>query len=520
MNRRHFLRAGSALSLPLFLNKLPLQAAPSSLLASLINPDSDRVLVLVQLNGGNDGLNTLIPLDQYDNLAALRSNLLLPESSLLNLSATNALHPAMSGMSQLFSEGKLGVVQGVGYPEQNRSHFRSTDIWTSGSASDEVDTTGWLGRYLLDDYPDYPEGYPNPDTPDPIAITMGTVVSETCQTPGFNFSLTVNDPFSQTSLFPGGDTPVPDNYYGEELSFLRTTMAQTNTYGQIVLAAAEAGNSLVEYPDTRLAEQLKNVAYLISGGLQTKIYIVNLGGFDTHANQAVESDPTTGTHAELLGTLSGALAAFQADLTALGLEERVVGMTFSEFGRRIRSNDALGTDHGSAAPLFLFGPCVQDGIMGENSPLVADEIDSQTGMPMQFDFRDIYGSILVDWFEADEERVRNILHPEFTYLPVLSPCGETPNAVRRDGAEDFPLNVAPNPSDGTFLLRFTATGAPVRLFVYDQLGRLVMRPRTLDLAAGERQVPLRLAGHAPGTYLVRLEMDGAAVSKRVVLLGR
>src|SRR5690606_27957596 len=140
-------------------------------------------LVLIQLNGGNDGLNMVIPLDQYSGLTSVRGNLVLPESSVLALTDLTGLHPKMTGLKTLFEEEKLSVIQSVGYPDQNRSHFRSTDIWTTASDSDEYLTTGWLGRYLDLKYPGYPVGYPNEEHKDPFAITLGTVVSETCQGP-------------------------------------------------------------------------------------------------------------------------------------------------------------------------------------------------------------------------------------------------------------------------------------------------------------------------------------------------
>ena len=295
----------------MILNGMKLSAMPSSL-ASLVNNDSDKVLVLIQLNGGNDGLNMIIPRDRYDNLAVVRSNILLPESSILELDDNTGVHPAMEGVQQMFQEGQISVLHSAGYPNQNRSHFRSMDIWKSGSPAGEVWNDGWLGRYLDTLHPAFPEDYPNSEYPDPFAITMGNVVSETCQGKSANFSLTLTDPFSLTPLTEGAPGEVPETPYGDELTFLRTTIKQANKYGERITAVAEVGNNIMEYPDgNRLAEQLKNVALLISGGLQTKIYIVNIGGFDTHANQVVEGDPTTGEHTQLLENLSEAMRVFQ-----------------------------------------------------------------------------------------------------------------------------------------------------------------------------------------------------------------
>lgn len=422
MNRRNFLKTTSVLSGAGL--AAGTQQLFSQLLATALN--EDRVLVLIQLTGGNDGLNTLVPIDQYGGLAQVRSNIILPESSLLSLNTENALHPNMTGMQQLYQEGLLGIIQSVGYPNQNRSHFRSTDIWTSASAADVVDTTGWLGRMLAEDHPSFPEGYPSDANPDPLAIMMDNVVTATCQGMVANYSLAVRDPFNFTYIAPGGDTPIPSTPYGSELSFIRQTIAQANDYGTVVTDAANAGNSDgTLYPATRLGEQLSGIANLISGGLRTKIYVATLGGFDTHANQVSGNDTTAGDHAQLLANLSASIAAFQADIEALGLADRVLGMTFSEFGRRIRSNVSAGTDHGTAAPLFVFGNCVQGGILGTN-PEIDVNVGSQDGVSMQYDFRDLYGSIMIDWFGVSDSMVRSLLYPNFVYLPIIGACAALP----------------------------------------------------------------------------------------------
>ncbi|MFN7119310.1 MAG: DUF1501 domain-containing protein [Saprospiraceae bacterium] len=417
MKRRNFIKsAGTAMSIPLFLKGMPLAAMPKSSIFNFMDPNSDRVLVIIQMNGGNDGLNMIIPRDQYSGIAAVRSNVMIPENKVLALTDKVGLHPVMPGIKALFEDARLNIVQAAGYPNQNRSHFRSTDIWTSGSPANEFWNTGWLGRYFEKDHADFPENYPNPAYPHPFAITMGSIVSQTCQGTASNFSMTLSDPFNLFPLTQGVGSETPDTPYGRELTFLRTSILQTNAYADSITEAANGGSNKVTYPaNNRLAEQLKNVALLISGGLQTRVYVVSIGGFDTHANQVVGSDTATGDHATLLQQLSEAMAAFQNDLKQLNLEERVLGMTFSEFGRRIRSNESLGTDHGTAAPLLLFGTCVNPAITGDN-PDITSDIDGNEGVPMQHDFRDVYGSILKDWFGVEETVVKDLLHPEFRYL--------------------------------------------------------------------------------------------------------
>ena len=421
MDRRKFLRRGGALSVP-FLAGIPgIRAAGSSALTALLPPSNDKVLVLVQLAGGNDGLHTLVPTDQFGNLRSVRANIAMPESSLLPLTTSLSFHARMGGMRDLFNNQKLTVVQDVGYPNQNRSHFRSTDIWTTASAANVELESGWLGRHLAVGYPGYPTNYPNRNDPDPPAISMGNVANATCQGLVTNMSQAVNNPDDSTTLTLGGNTALPNDNYGGEVKFLRTAIEQTNEYSTTIRAASASGRNLASYPSGRFAKQLRDVARLISGGLQTSVYVVTLGGFDTHDSQA-GSNTTTGRHADLLGELSAGIAAFQNDLEQLGLDHRVLGLTFSEFGRRIRSNGSRGTDHGTAAPLFVFGNCASGNILGEN-PTINTSVGQNDGVPMQYDFRDVYGSVLVDWFGVSESSVRSMLYPGFVYLPVASGCG-------------------------------------------------------------------------------------------------
>jgi len=403
MNRRNFLRASGALSLPALLSS-GIAADPASFFTQFINPDSDRVLVLIRLSGGNDGLNTLIGLDQLDNLNMVRGNVALGASDVIGLNATTGLHGSMTGMKALYDDGMLGAVQAVGYPNQNRSHFRSTDIWTSGSAANETETTA------------------NDQFPYPLAMTMGSVVSSTCQGTLSNLSVVVKNPYNFLYIAPGGNTSLPAGNYGDEVNYVRDLIGQSNQYGQVVQDAANAGNTMaVNYTDGNLSEQLQNIATLIAGGLQTKIYVATIGSFDTHSSQVNGENRLVGRHADLLTELSDSIKAFMDDLKLLGIDNRVMGLTFSEFGRRIRSNQSGGTDHGDAGPMFLFGNCVQPGVLGQ-SPEIDTQVSQSTGVPYQYDFRDVYGSLLVDWFEVPEATVQTLFSSGFTYLPIANGC--------------------------------------------------------------------------------------------------
>ena len=504
MKRRQFLQNTSSLvSVPFLLNGLPLKAASSQFLYDAIDADNDKILVLIQLNGGNDGLNTIIPLDKYSILANNRPSVVIPENQILKVEDTFGFHPNMSGLQSLYDDAKMTILQDVAYPNQNRSHFRSLDIWTTGSPAGETWTTGWLGRYFEGLHPEYPEGFPNEEFPDPFALSIGSIVSETCQGTLTNFSLALADPLSISPLSTGGQDEVPDTPYGAELSFLRTSIEQANAYGTIISEAAEKGaNAAVAYPGTPLANQLKAIALLISGGLNTKVYVANIGGFDTHANQVENNDSTLGDHANLLLTLSEAVNAFQNDLIDQGLEERVLTMTFSEFGRRIRGNGSLGTDHGTAAPMMFFGSCINPGIIGE-SPLLPDRPEVSDGVPMQFDFRSVYGSILIDWFDVESAVVADILGDEFTHIPIVKSCDQITPV--EDIANGVALEVLtyPNPFYDWTTIQFNFRGGPLRISIYDALGSELQVLTSQKFSEGQHELKFDGSSLTAGNYYLR-----------------
>jgi uncharacterized protein (DUF1501 family) len=497
MKRRDFLRRASlaSLSLPFVSNGFSMQAISKELFEFSKNAE-DRVLVLIRMNGGNDGLNMVFPVDQYANLMIQRPNILIPQNQLLNLSSDLALHPKMTGMQDLFNNGKLTVIQNVGYPEPNRSHFRSTDIWSTGSL-DVNQTSGWLGRYFDSNYPNFPADYPNANFPDPFAISMGSEVSTTCQGLMGNFSHAVNDPFNTSNLLLTSVTN-DGTYYGSHIEYISTLINQTNEYGTSISASANAGNSLSTMydPTNPLAVQLKYIAQMISGGLKTKVYIINIGGFDTHDSQVDQTNLAEGNHANLLKMISDAVAAFQNDLQLLGLEQRVAGMTFSEFGRQIASNGSFGTDHGDAAPIFLFGSCVNTGIIGPN-PTIDNQINEQAGVPMQIDFRNIYASILRDWFEAPEASIQALFEQNITYLDVLSGCSV--GIVELEEQKLKPI-IYPNPAPSNVTLRFVGKGEQYQIFIIDEQGKVLLKPFEGFLAAQQHDLPLETSKLPTGHY--------------------
>jgi len=500
----------------MILNGLGLSALGRSILFNALG-QTDKVLVLVQLNGGNDGLNTFIPLDQYANLKNARPNILVPQNLTLPATGTIGFHPNLTGLKDLFDDGKLGIVQSVGYPDQNRSHFRSLEIYAAGSPADEFWNTGWAGRYLDGEAPGYPEGYPNALYPDPFAISMGFLVSETCQGQVANYAVALTDPFSPSNLAEWDGNEYAGTLYGEEYEYVREAIGMTNLYTDRIAAAANLGNNYVQYPDTGFAEQLKNVALLVSGGLQTRIYTVSLGGFDTHGGQASGESPTYGPHATLLKTLSDGIKAFQDDLKAMGLEDRVLGMTFTEFGRQIKENGSFGTDHGTAAPMILFGACTQGLIVG-NNPVIPANVGNQDGVSMQFDFRDVYGSILMDWFGLTQQDATALLYPGFQPMAVLgcSNISAAPEPKWNGAVAEIDLSVFPNPFTDTAHIRFHSGNERVRLSVFTALGYEVEVLADGHFNEGTHQFDFRGRKLPAGNYYCRVQLEGRQETKLMV----
>jgi uncharacterized protein (DUF1501 family) len=444
MNRRDFIAAASSMIVPVTVNGFGLRAfnQNSALVQSLAQTGaaySDRILVIVYLNGGNDGLNTVIPIEHYSAYNQLRSNIAIPEKSLLPLAGSpeTGLHPAMTGMQQLYNEGKLAIVHSVSYPNPTLSHVRSSDIWMTGVDSDKYTTSGWAGRYLDGRFPGYPEKYPNAEMEDPLAIQIGYVGSTSLlgSKQSMGISLVSPDEFyqlvGQESFVPAADLPCCDS--GDLIKAIRQQQVLAIEYGSEIRKAADQGKNAVSYPEEKneLAQQLKIVARLIHGGLKTKIYYVEMGGFDTHAAQVTNSNTTEGTHALLLKNLSDAIAAFQKDLQSSNLEDRVMGITFSDFGRRASSNASKGTDHGIAAPMFVFGSGIKRQVVGTNPHLVNDlippasEHSNNQDIKMQVDFRRVYNDLLSDWFGTGQNKSDELLFRNFKTTSLFSEVVQT-----------------------------------------------------------------------------------------------
>ncbi len=525
MKRREFLGKSAALTVPALISGYAVKAlnANSPLVQALTGTgtDTDHVLVIIQLSGGNDGLNMVIPISTYSLYNAARTNIAIPEAKILRLNGYDktGLHPSMTGLQSLYNDNKLKIMQAVGYPQPNFSHFRATDIWMTASNSTQEVYTGWAGRYLNYEYPNFPNGYPNADVPDPLAIQIGSIAALTTQGPSVNMAMSITSATNFYQLINGTSDPVPATKAGKELSFIRSVAKQTQQYAGKIVTAANTVTVQNPYPtNNSLADQLKIVARLVKGGLKTRVYMVSFGGFDTHSLQTTTTDTTVGGHATLLGRVSDAIKAFQDDLAFLKIEDRVVGMTFSEFGRRIKSNSSVGTDHGAASPLFVFGKPVQGGVLGDN-PAIPAAASVNDNVPMQYDFRSIYSTLLQNWFCLDKAAVQGLFPPgvnaQLQDLPLIT-SGVCKTSTPSPSGKGLITNY-PNPFTNKTTIEFNTDGGHTLIQIMDTAGRLLADLLEKDYPAATRQTITFDASHLPnGVYYARLQ-NGAVQQVRPML---
>jgi len=532
MKRRKFIQSTALVAAPLLFNKIPVLASShleSSNLQTLANAaiNCGKVLVIVQMSGGNDGLNTVFPRDKWDELSNARPNILIEENEVLplNNNLTTGLHPSMVEMQKLYNLGELMIVQGVSYPNPSYSHFRATDIWFTGSQSNETLDTGWIGRALDSIYPNYPEAYPNGDMRDPLAVQIGSTLPFSLQGPNMNMGYSAPDPDDLLNVINETTDPAPNTDYGLELTFLRLMKDQSNAYRETIQTAYNVPQEqTTEYPDNKLAAQLKIVARLINGGLQTPIYIVNHHkSFDTHENQIVESDRKLGRQPENLAILSGAISAFQADLKQMGKQDKVTGMTFSEFGRRIKSNDSLGTDHGSSAPVIFFGSSLNTGVanvigtehpisgMIGSSPDLPLNATVNQQVPMQFDFRQLYATIMKDWLCMSDEQATAVLGNSFETLPIFRNGSFNPS-INNDFILLFPNPIVNNQINVAFK-KFINTD--VEVSVHDVSGKLIYAKKHFVLGDTLTFSPSTIL--SKGIYILEINYNRNLLQKKFLV---
>ncbi len=520
MKRRDFLKtaaAGAAAGAitPTLLNSIPLYAkTPAGILGSNAL-ENDAILIVIQLFGGNDGLNTIIPAED-DNYHKIRPQLRVPKDVAKRYATSDVfLHPSLvngiyidnkdtTGFMGLLDKGWLAVVQGIGYENPNLSHFRSTDIWMSGINSSDPAvrlSDGWLGRFIVNKYADFPIGVPDY----PLCIQVGGSVSLAFQTQKGDTAIALLNP---TEFFERGKGLSPDEDYlpgsdnfEKEFNFVRSVAEKSDKFGPAIKNAFDSGKNVVKEYYSDFDKQMGLVARLISGGLKTKMFMLNIGGFDTHVQQ--QEVGFGGVHPLLLNTLASGVTKFMTEAIQQGFANRVVGLTVSEFGRRPYENGSRGTDHGAASALFAFGTKVKGGVYGNNPDLV--NFNANGDIVYQYDYRRVYAEVLQTWFGAGANESDAILKDHIVPLPILYPpessgISEMPIAPDSDGS----FTVAPNPTTAIPSARFELRNiATVEIAVYSIIGKRISIAFSGELAAGNHSIPL-VSDLAAGNYVCEI----------------
>lgn len=569
-SRRKFLKkfpaALGAISLPFTIGGIPINLMAENALTKMARSSlsNDRVLIILQMHGGNDGLNSVIPITDYELYYSKRANIaipaknsirkLIPLDSTLPPDAQVGLHPDMQAMKAMYDQGRVAIVQGVSYKNNNGSHFRGRDIWFMGGASDEYLQSGWVGRYLQQEVAPqrYPEDFPNSEMPDPLAIEMGNDVSLIFHQEGnIPTSISLDSPqqfadlvaglegFQDELVDPRGIPPefLKSSPYYNELEWILSLEDKSKDYAQRLAEVFLAGSKMPgnkNYPTTYpfnaprgslnnpLTWQLDIIAKLLSGGCKTKVFLVKIGGFDTHADQVESYDPTMGSHAALMYHISSAMQAFQEDLRIRGLEDRVLTITTSEFGRRIYSNGSYGTDHGTGGPLFIFGKGVKPGVVGKVPDLTKANVE------MQFDHRIVYGNIVKDWLLVDDTRLNEIFpgitSPQgtsdgvkFESLPLAN---QVITSVHDFIGDRFALDECyPNPAKEKVTITFRINSANhVTLNLHDNRGRVVSVLADGPYNPGEHKIETDVSSLPAGNYIYEFKSGFFKDSKKLVVV--
>ncbi|PWG82716.1 DUF1501 domain-containing protein [Pararcticibacter amylolyticus] len=389
MKRRDFLKntalASGAFLIPSFLK--PLEVLGASELSGYRN------LVIIQLSGGNDGLNTVVPYGM-DAYYQKRTSIALPPNDLIRLNELQGLNPNMEALREIYDQGWMGILNSVGYPNPDRSHFRSMDIWQTASNSEEYLTTGWIGRYLDSNCQTCKDPYTAIEVDDSLSLALKghTKKGIAVQDPGKLFNNT-REPFFREVVHS------PDKHLNEDnLGYLYKTMIETYSSAAYIQNTARTYQSKMDYPQTGFASQLKTVARFINSGLKTRVYYVSLSGFDTHTGQKDQQG-------RLLKQYSEGLAAFLKELKMTDRLDDTLVLTFSEFGRRVEQNASNGTDHGTANNVFVFGGKLKKPGIYNEAPDLAN-LDNGD-LKYKIDFREVYATVLDKWLDVNNSQILN-----------------------------------------------------------------------------------------------------------------
>ena len=530
MKRRKFIQLSSTGSLAGFmLNGHMVSAFTRTKLLNNVSEEviRDRSIVMIQLSGGNDGLNTIIPKNQYDKYASIRPTIRIKNSgthagieldSSLSTADETLLHPNLTPFKQLWDDGKLNIVHGVGYPLLDKSHFKGRALMSKGGDGSEANSNksdGWMARYLH-------SGFDHLQYDDPLGIQLGNKKPadefHSDEQHKVDINLSGQDTSGFYSQLSNIGNPMPDfgntsSEYIQNIEFINGMEVTATNYAQRISAVFNSGTNVVSYPSYDLADQLKTVAKMISGGSKTKIFLLRIDGFDNHANQVdSESSSHLGKHADLLKELSESIKAFQDDLEQLGIDQNVVTTTFTEFGRKPIENGNKGTDHGNLGPMFVIGSGVNGGFTGTHLSL-DDFIYGENvkhfnlNTQMQYDYRQVYSAIIGDFLGASDS---TIVETEFSDYDInrlnliKSPILSTPYEKTSQRSS---LKIMPNPVQNDTVIQFScAVWMQGGMEIYDLQGRIVQELR-IDFSSGTNQIPLNLSHLSKGLYVLNVIDD-------------
>lgn len=390
MRRRDFLKntalASGAFLIPSFLG--PLEAIAKSDISGYKN------LVIIQLSGGNDGLNTIIPYGN-DIYYQKRSSIAIKQPDLIKLNDMQGFNPGLSALKEIYDQGWMSIINSVGYPNPDRSHFRSMDIWQTASDSNQFLTTGWIGRYLDSNCQTCKNPYTAIEVDDTLSLAMkgASMKGIAVQDPNKLYQ-TTREPFFKDLVHEHHN----DHLNEDNLGYLYKTMIETYSSADYIQKTSKIYTVNAEYPATPLGNQLKTVSKFINSGMQTRVYYVSLSGFDTHVGQQNQQ----GRQLKIYGD---AVAAFVKDLKQSGKLDDTLVMTFSEFGRRVEQNASDGTDHGTANNVLLFGGKLKKAGIFNDAPNLA-QLDNGD-LKYQIDFRDVYATLLDKWLDVSNSQILN-----------------------------------------------------------------------------------------------------------------
>ncbi|HRC33329.1 MAG TPA: DUF1501 domain-containing protein [Bacteroidia bacterium] len=386
MNRRDFIKQSALVSgsilLPSFLKPL----------SALGNSTGNKKLVIIQLSGGNDGLNTIVPY-RNDIYYKVRPSISIAKDTVLKLNDELGFNPALKPLKSLFDAGNMCIINGVGYPNPDKSHFRSMDIWQSASSSSEVISTGWLGRYLDSNCDGCIQPHHAIETDDSLSLALkgaarkGMAIKEPAQ-----LSRVANEPFIKNVCSAVQTNMLTD----DNLGYLYKTLIESEQSANYVYSKVKTQKNIAEFDKEKFSQSMSLISRFILSGLSTKVYYTSIGSFDTHANQNNQQD-------RLLGQFAQGVKSFMDDIEQSSFKDDVLIMVFSEFGRRVAQNAGQGTDHGTASNMFLIGHNLKKQGLYNNPSNLQNLIDGD--LIYDVDFRDVYATVLNKWLDADAKKI-------------------------------------------------------------------------------------------------------------------